>query len=133
MTFTFEYRLYRPIVSKMKVEQILTILPLQMRPPSHPKVVPWDQLLFLLKSPLYIMYFRHTNREHFQKRPKTGKPAAHRFRIIKIRFLGTFRYILATQHFGFSFQKRRPGLMVLPSKPSSTGGRAPKKLFRLEF
>ena len=95
------------------MQKIYCIKSLEMGPHSHPKVVPRDQFFFLQKSPLYIMYFRHMNREHFQKRPKTGKPAAHRFRIIKIRFLGIFRYILATQHFGFSFQKRRPGLMYL--------------------
>ena len=43
-----------------------------MRSPSHPKVVPWDQVFFLLKKPLHIMYFRHMNREDFPKKPKTG-------------------------------------------------------------
>ena len=60
-------------------------LPLQIRPPSHPKVVPWDQVFFLLKKPLYIMYFRHMNREDFQKKPKTGK-----------RFWGTFEFCAAS-------------------------------------
>ena len=82
-----------------------------MRPPSHPKVVPWDQVFFLLKKPLYIMYFRHMNREDFPKKPKTGKPAAHRFRINKIRFWGTFRYISAKMLTCGPLGKRRPGLV----------------------
>ena len=62
-----------------------------MRPPSDLKVVPRDQIFFLLKKPLYIMYFRHMNREDFPKKPKTGKPAvALRFWawVIKISILG---------------------------------------------
>ena len=112
MAMTFKYMSFGHILIIKKVAKIFfCIKSLEMGPHSHPKVVPRDQIFFLLKSPLYIMYFRHTNQGHFQKRPKNGKPAAHRFRIIKIRFWGTFRYILATQHFGFSFQKRRPGLL----------------------
>ena len=68
-----------------------TIFPLQMRPPSDPKVVPWDQLFFFLRKSLYIMYFGHMNREHFWKKPKTGQPAvALRFWawVIKILILG---------------------------------------------
>ena len=74
-----------------KQKNMPTIFPLQMRPPSDPKVVPWDQIFFLLKKPLYIVYFRHMNREHFWKKPKTGQPAvALRFWawVIKISILG---------------------------------------------
>ena len=89
-----------------------------MRPPSHPKVVPWDQLFSLLQKPLYIMYFRHMNREDFPKKPKSGTPAALRFRIIKIRFWGIFSYILAILLSRDPIQKRRPGL--LQSQPEKS-------------
>ena len=56
------------------------------------------------------MYFRHMNREDFPKKPKTGKPAAHRFRTNKIRFWGTFRYNLAKILACGPLGKRRPGL-----------------------
>ena len=82
-----------------------------MRPPSHPKVVPWDQLFFLLKSPLYIVDFRHMNRGHFPNKAKSGKPAAHPFRTNKIRFWGTFRYISAKMINCGPLGKRRPGLL----------------------
>ena len=65
-----------------------------MGPPSHPKVVPWDQLFFLLKSPLYIVDFPLMNRGHFPNKAKSGKPAAHRFWTNKIDFgapLGIFQ------------------------------------------
>ena len=91
-----------------------------MRPPSQPKVVPWDQLFFLLKSPLYIVDFRHMNREDFPKKPKTGKPAAHRFRTNKIRFWGTFRYISAKMLTCGPLGKRRPGLMCYNTYPNNT-------------
>ena len=82
-----------------------------MGSPSHPKVVPWDQLFFLLKSPLYIVDFRHMNRGHFPNKAKSGKPAAHRFRTDRIRFWGTFRYILAKMLNYGPLGNRRPGLL----------------------
>ena len=91
MTMTFEYRSYRPILSILKAEKILTILTLEMGPPSYPKVVPWDQLFFLLKKPLYTIYFGHMNRGHFPKKAKSGKPVVVlRFWVwvIKISILG---------------------------------------------
>ena len=83
-----------------------------MRPPSHPKVVPWDQVFSLLKSPLYIVDFRHMNWGHFPNKAKSGKPAAHRFRTNKIRFWGTFRCISAKMLACGPLGKRRPGLMT---------------------
>ena len=71
-----------------------------MRPPSDPKVVPWDQIFFLLKSPLYIVDFKHMNREHFPKKLKSGKPAALLWfwaRVINILFWDSFRYIILNQ------------------------------------
>ena len=62
-----------------------------MGPPSYPKVVPWDQLFFLLKKPLYTMYFGHMNRGHFPKKAKSGNPVVVlRFWVwvIKISILG---------------------------------------------
>ena len=89
-----------------------------MRPTSHPKVVPWDQVFFLLKSPLYIVDFRHMNREHFPKKPKSGKPAALlRFwaGVIDILLLDTSRCILVNQLTCGTIGKRRPGLIgILP-------------------
>ena len=85
-----------------------------MRPPSHPKVVPWDQVFFLLKSPLYIVDFKDMNRVHFPNEAKSGKPAAHRFRTNKIRFWGTFWYISAKMLTCGPLGKRRPGLVTYP-------------------
>ena len=113
MTMTFKYRSYIPILSNMEVEKnSYYITPSNEAPPSHPKVVPWDQVFFLLKSPLYIVDFRHMNRGHFPNKAKSGKPAAHRFRTNKIRFWGTFRYISAKMLTCGPLGKRRPGLTV---------------------
>ena len=62
-----------------------------MGPLGHPKVVPWDQIFFLLESGLYMLAFGHMVREDFLKSPKTGKPGAHgRFwiRVIHIWLFG---------------------------------------------